>query len=604
MASKKLLDSITHPGKLRKCTITQLSEIAELLRSELIETVTESGGHFAPSLGVVELSIALHYCFNTPHDRLIWDVGHQGYIHKMLTGRRSEMHSIRTKDGLSGYLKRTESEFDAFGAGHAGTSISAAVGIRLGLMRRNLEDYAVSIIGDGALTAGMSYEALNHAGALQLDRLVVVLNDNGMSISSNVGALSRQKSLDRFFSSLGFTYLGPLDGHDLNSLVEAIEKAKNIRGPVLLHLKTKKGKGHKEAEQNPCSFHALKSKASVIAVNQTPSYSQVFGKTLTELAKQDSRIVAVTAAMEDGTGLSEFRRVLPESFYDVGICEQHAVTLAAGLACEGAHPVCAIYSSFLQRGFDQLVHDVCIQNLPVVFALDRSGVVGNDGETHQGVFDLAFLRSIPNLAILSPKDENELRHMLFTALAHNGPIAIRYPRGSGTGARIERDFKTIPIGRAEVAAEGEDALIIALGPLVHSALEIRQQLLDRFDINIAVINARSVKPLDKILLCDAVQRFKKVYTLEDHALMAGFSSAVIELINDQGILPHQPITRFGVRDAFVSHASQDEQRKSQGIDSETVLKHIVCECNMGASSPEPPLIAELGELADEMKQVA
>lgn len=572
-----------HPiAELRQMDAGSLELLAAELREELVEVITAVGGHFAPSLGVVELTLALHYCFETPDDRLVWDVGHQAYIHKMLTGRRELLGTIRTRGGLSGYLKRSESHFDTFGAGHAGTSISAAAGIASEFRRRGNENYVVSVIGDGSLTAGMAFEALNQVGGAQLERFIVVLNDNGMSIAENVGALAQQSELRGFFETLGFSYLGPSDGHCVSSLLEALNHAKTLQGPVVLHVKTVKGKGVERAEADPLAFHALKPacQATVRELLVPPTYSEVFGQTMSELARQDPRVIAVTAAMPGGTGLSRFAKEFPNSFFDVGISEQHAVTFAAGLACEGARPFCAIYSSFLQRGFDQVLHDVCIQNLPVVFALDRSGVVGNDGETHQGVFDIAYLRSIPNLALYSPKDENELQHMLFTALMREGPSAIRYPRGRGVGVAMDDSLKELPIGRGELVAEGDDALLIALGPLVHTALTIRQQLQENFGINVAVLNPRFVKPLDTALFAEELPYYPLVCTIEDHSLMAGFGSAVLELVNDLQIPLQGSLRRFGVNDAFVSHASPAEQQALHRYDPDTIMRHIINECSL------------------------
>ena len=569
-------------AELRQMDAGSLELLAAELREELVEVITAVGGHFAPSLGVVELTLALHYCFETPDDRLVWDVGHQAYIHKMLTGRRELLGTIRTRGGLSGYLKRSESHFDTFGAGHAGTSISAAAGIASEFRRRGNENYVVSVIGDGSLTAGMAFEALNQVGGAQLERFIVVLNDNGMSIAENVGALAQQSELRGFFETLGFSYLGPSDGHCVSSLLEALNHAKTLQGPVVLHVKTVKGKGVERAEADPLAFHALKPpcQATVRELLVPPTYSEVFGQTMSELARQDPRVIAVTAAMPGGTGLSRFAKEFPNSFFDVGISEQHAVTFAAGLACEGARPFCAIYSSFLQRGFDQVLHDVCIQNLPVVFALDRSGVVGNDGETHQGVFDIAYLRSIPNLALYSPKDENELQHMLFTALMREGPSAIRYPRGRGVGVPMDDSLKELPIGRGELVAEGDDALLIALGPLVHTALTIRQQLQENFGINVAVLNPRFVKPLDTALFAEELPYYPLVCTIEDHSLMAGFGSAVLELVNDLQIPLQGSLRRFGVNDAFVSHASPAEQQALHRYDPDTIMRHIINECSL------------------------
>ena len=590
------------PEELRAHSADQLSLLATLLRQELISSVTRSGGHFAPSLGVVELSIALHYCFDTPRDQIVWDVGHQGYVHKMLTGRRDRLSTLRSRNGLSGYLKRTESPFDCFGAGHAGTSISAALGLQCALQRRRMKQYVVAVIGDGALTAGMAYEALNHAGALGLDNFIVVLNDNGMSIGPNVGALSERKTLLGFFSSLGCTYIGPKDGHCFSTLLNVFTTAKELPGPVVVHLKTTKGKGDPEAERDPVTFHAVKTPQLASTKTLSPTYSEVFGQTLCHIATADQRVVAISAAMKDGTGLRAFAEAHPEAFFDVGIAEQHAVTFAAGLACQGLRPVVAIYSSFLQRGFDQVVHDVCIQNLPVVFALDRSGLVGNDGETHQGVFDISYLRTLPNLVIMSPKDEIELQHMLYTALKHPGPSAIRYPRGAAQGLPLDNDHHLLPIGKAQVLADGDDALLIAFGPQVADAQEIRRRLIQEFDIELAVVNARFAKPLDQPLLQSLALRYKTIFTLEDHARAGGFGSAVLEHLSDEGISCR--VVRFGVQDRFVGHATQAQQRAENCCDPESIVQSIAAICPKRTRASKSTLYVEFREGINGIKQVA
>ncbi len=630
--AKKLIDSLKLPEDLRALPVEELKLVVEELRNELIDTVSESGGHFASSLGATEITVALHHLFNTPHDRLVWDVGHQAYIHKMVTGRRERMGSIRTMNGLSGFLKRSESPFDAFGAGHAGTSISAAVGMRHALDKVDPDRYVVAVIGDGSLTSGMAFEALNHAGDLSLKRLIVVLNDNEMSISKNVGALSWlfsramtgetsskarskfkelykrgyvpeliYKAIDRaeeatqgFFSSpamlfeaFGFRYIGPVDGHDLPGLIKALENAKRQDIPVLVHCRTVKGKGYEPAEEDPILWHGVvpfdrqkgEFRAATVPANspapkKLPSYTAVFAETMIEMAKADSRIFGITAAMPSGTGLDKMQKELPEQTVDVGICEQHAVTYAAGLACEGLRPVAAIYSTFLQRAYDQVVHDVCIQKLPVTFAIDRGGVVGNDGETHQGVFDIAYLRTIPNITIMSPKDENELRHMLFTSVNLGAPAAVRYPRGNGIGVPLDPQPKQIPIGKAEVLREGREALIVAFGPLVQNALQAASVLEREHNISTTVINARFAKPLDTELLATELPRYDVVCTLEDHALSGGFGSAVVEFANDAALALRAPIKRFGVGDSFVPHASQGEQHAMYGYDTKSLVAFI------------------------------
>lgn len=628
----RFIEKLNLPEDLKALTPAQLEQVCCELRDELINTVSSSGGHFASSLGATEISVALHYVFNTPHDRLVWDVGHQGYIHKMLTGRRAKMHTIRQAGGVCGFLTRQESEYDCFGAGHAGTSISAALGMCAGLAKTDPTRKVVAIIGDGSITSGMAFEALNHAGSLG-HNLIVVLNDNEMSISPNVGALSwlfsktitsrystkaratfkelYQKgyvpnfvyhTLDRaeeatqgflasptkffsspamLFESFGFRYIGPVDGHNINEVIGSLERAKQQDVPVLLHCYTTKGKGYEPAEEDPVKWHGVTpfvpTEAKFISFptpKKLPSYTQVFAQALSELAQVNPKIVGITAAMASGTGLDKFEAAHPDKFYDVAICEQHAVTFAAGLACEGYRPVCAIYSTFLQRAYDQVVHDVCIQNLPVVFAMDRGGVVGNDGHTHQGVFDISYLRCIPNMVIAAPKDENELRHMLYTGIEHSGPFALRYPRGNAVGVEIDSEFKVLPIGKAEILVEGSDALIIGLGPMVHELADLARALMKESGISITVINARYAKPLDCELLCSELPKYPIICTVEDHAISGGFGSAILELVNDFAIKLQTPIKRFGVSDNFVAHASQSEQHKAQGYDIQAISKFI------------------------------
>jgi 1-deoxy-D-xylulose-5-phosphate synthase len=625
----KLIDQIALPNGLRSLDVSQLKQVASELRNELIDTVAVSGGHFASSLGVTELTVALHHIFDTPHDRLVWDVGHQGYIHKMLSGRRSLMHTLRKNKGISGFLRRCESEYDAFGTGHAGTSISAALGMAVALRDKDPEKYVVAVIGDGAMTSGIAFEALNHAGELGLKRFIVVLNDNEMSISPNVGAISWffskhitsktptkarskfkslykrgyipeivYKAIDRveemtqgvisgpamLFEAFGFRYIGPVDGHNLDDLIKALSNAKNQDVPVLVHARTIKGKGYDPAEANPVKWHGVspfqrdngKSSIALSAAKKRPlTYTAVFSRTLTALARKDKKIVAITAAMQTGTGLDRFQKEFPERFYDVGICEEHAVTFAAGLACEGFKPVCAIYSSFLQRSYDQIVHDVCIQKLPVIFAIDRAGVVGEDGETHQGVFDVAYLRSLPNMTIMSPKDEAELQHMLYTATLLNGPVAVRYPRAYGQGLSLTRKFRKLETGRGELLCQGTDVLFVCLGPLVQYARLVAEQLSQELGMTSSIINARFAKPLDEDLLAQEIPAHKLVCTLEDSILAGGFGSAVIEYVNDHAIRLQNPICRFGVGDAFVPHASQLEQHAMQNYDPESIFKFIM-----------------------------
>lgn len=627
---EKLIDQIKLPEDLRILSEDQLVQVSEELRNELIDTVSRSGGHFASSLGATEITVALHKVFDTPHDRLIWDVGHQAYVHKMVTGRRSQMSGIRTLKGISGFLKRSESPFDAFGAGHAGTSISAAVGMRVALDKTSPENYVAAIIGDGSLTSGMAFEALNHAGDLMLKKFVVVLNDNEMSISKNVGALSwlfsraltgetssrarltikrlhskgyipdlLYKAVDRaeevtqgFFSSpamlfeaFGFRYIGPIDGHDLPTLIQALENAKRQDVPVIVHCHTVKGKGYEPAEEDPILWHGVvpfdrnrgefQSAAAPTPTKKVPSYTGVFADTVTQLAKTDPRILAITAAMPSGTGLDKSSKEVPSQVYDVGICEQHAVTYAAGLACEGLKPIVAIYSTFLQRAYDQIIHDVCIQKLPVTFAIDRGGVVGNDGETHQGVFDISYLRSIPHMTLMSPKDENELRHMLHTAVELGGPAAVRYPRGNGTGCVLDPQLKKLPIGKGEVVREGKDALLICFGPIISNALQAAESLSQSHGIECKVINARFAKPLDEELLAKELPNFDVICTIEDHSVMGGFGTAVLEFANDRSVNVHCDIKRFGVGDSFVPHGTQSEQHKLHGYDSQSIAAYVL-----------------------------
>lgn len=567
--------SVEMPAELRSRGVERLRELCDEIRVALADTIPKIGGHFASPLGVVELTVALHRAFSTPEDRIVWDVGHQGYVHKMLTGRAGAIDTIRQSSGISGFLKRGESEFDAFGAGHAGTSISAALGMFLG---SRLRRYCVAVIGDGSITAGMAFEALNHAGGIHLQApgrlagFIVVLNDNGMSISENVGALHTQslsgRGIGEFFTALGFEYAGPVDGHDLAALEAAFRAAKLATAPVLIHVKTKKGAGHRDAERDPVAWHGIAPPAKVAAA--VPTYTAVFGRAIAELASTDPRIVAITAAMPTGTGLDRFAAAFPERYFDVGICEQHAVTLAAGMACEGVRPVVALYSTFLQRGFDQVVHDVCIQNLPVVFAIDRGGFVGNDGETHQGMFDLSFLRALPNMVVMSPRDESELPAMLVTALGHDGPCAIRYPRGTGIGRELS--YEPLPIGVASKVRTGSDALLIGFGPIVQVALKVAERAARELGMEVAVIDARFAKPLDRALFCEELPNYPLVCTLEEHALQGGFGAAVLELIHDERLPVAGPVVRLGGGDEFLPHGSQEEQRRWSGIDESAIFR--------------------------------
>ena len=614
----RLLDHIEYPGDVRKLTVEELPQLAREIREEVISVVSEVGGHFASTLGAVELTLALHYVFDTPEDRIVWDTGHQAYAHKLICGRRSRLGTIRQLGGLSGFLSRDESEYDVFGAGHAGTSISAALGIVEANSLEGGKRKVVAVISDGGLSAGLTYEGLNSAGHLDKD-LIVVLNDNEHFIDPRVGAvssfLSKQfttdlavrwqkhlstllKSLPRgenlkhvarkfrdsflglvtpgfLFESLGFQYVGPIDGHNVSEMIVTLENIKKVEGPTLVHVMTKKGKGYLPAENDPIKFHAvapfhvLTGKAKK-EKGPIPTYTEIFGQSLVRLAKDNPKIVGITAAMGSGTGIDKLQRELPERTYDVGIAEQHAVTFAGGMATEGYVPVVAIYSTFLQRGYDEILHDVCVQNLHVVFALDRAGLVGADGPTHHGVFDFAYMRSIPNLVIMAPKDENELQHMLKTAVEHSGPISLRYPRGDGWGVALDGVLKGLPIGRAELLRDGSDVVIGAIGQTVLPALKAAQELAP-LGINAAVVNARFVKPLDRELFGELLQRAPRLITVEDHVIAGGFGSAVIEFLADQGITGVE-IKRLGVPDRFVPHGTQDELRKLCGFDKDAIAQ--------------------------------
>jgi len=607
-----LLRSIESPADLRALPEAQLKDVAEELRQFLVQTVSTRGGHFAAGLGTVELTIALHYIYNTPEDRLVWDVGHQAYPHKVLTGRRELLHTIKQHDGLAPFPHRAESPYDTFGVGHSSTSVSAALGMALAAAHKGESRRAVAIIGDGALSAGMAFEALNHAGSLPAD-LLVVLNDNDMSISENVGALSNYLARllsGRFYSHLreggkrvlrkmphihefarrseehvkgmwlpgtlfeemGFNYIGPIDGHDLKSLVRTLRNLRDLRGPQLLHVVTQKGKGYAPAEADPITWHGpgpfdpltgqfLKDKSS------GPSYSQVFGDWLCDMAALDPRVVAITPAMREGSGLVEFSKRFPTRYFDVAIAEQHAVTFAAGLACEGLKPVVAIYSTFLQRGYDQLIHDVALQNLPVVFALDRAGVVGGDGATHNGSYDYSFLRCIPNLVVMAPADENECRQMLFTAVRLEGPAAVRYPRGQGPGVAIEAALQAVPLGRAQLRRQGKSGLLLlSFGTMLASALQAGQ-LLDA-----TVVNMRFIKPLDQALLLELVPRHAALVTLEENVVAGGAGSAVAEALDAAGLSGAR--LHIGLPDRIIEHGSREQCLQDAGLDGASVMAAI------------------------------
>lgn len=614
-----VLERINLPEDLKRLQVEELEAFAAELRELIVKTVARTGGHLAPNLGVVELTIALHRVFEAPRDKIIWDVGHQCYAHKIITGRRDRFHTLRQFGGLSGFPSREESVYDVFGTGHASTSLSVALGLAKA-RDLNQDNYTVvAVIGDGALTGGMALEALNHAGHLKAN-LIVVLNDNEMSISRNVGALSGYltrlrtdpkyhrsreefesliqkvpaigpkmlRVLDRlkdsvkylvvpgmFFEELGYTYLGPVDGHNIPSLVDTLEKARTLKGPVLVHVVTRKGKGYLPAEQDPDLFHGVGPfdvQTGELHRSDRVSYTEVFGQTLVRLAEKDPRVIAITAAMPTGTGLRPFARRFPLRFFDVGIAEQHAVTLAAGLAVSGYRPVVAIYSTFLQRAYDQIIHDVCLHRLPVVFALDRAGIVGEDGVTHQGIFDLAYLRSIPNMAVMAPRDENELQHMLRTALAYGGPCAVRYPRGSGTGCALDSEPQLLPFGQGVVLRDGGDVSIFAVGNMVEPALEAAEQLGEK-GIDTAVINVRFVKPLDTGLLLRFARQTRRVVTVEEGILVGGFGSAVAELLMDHGMADVELI-RLGINDTFVEHGAPAILRDKYGLTAAGIVKAV------------------------------
>ena len=618
-SSRQLLKTIESPKDIRGFSIQELEQLAGELRSFIINTVSETGGHLGPSLGVVELTLALHYVFNTPEDRLVWDVGHQAYAHKLITGRRDAFHTLRQYQGISGFPKISESEYDTFETGHSSTSISAALGMSIAKALTSAPGKAIAIIGDGSMTAGMAFEALNQAGHLD-EKLIVILNDNEMSISPNVGALSSflsrkltgrtmrrlkdhlierlgqlsnvgeniltvlKKSEESFksfftpgmlFEALKFDYIGPIHGHDFEDLIDTFETVRDtIQGPALIHVLTTKGKGYTPAEENPGTFHGLgpfnvETGLKIPGAKQT-TYTQVFGNTISKIAETDKRIVAVSAAMVEGTGLSGFAEKFPDRFFDVGIAEQHAVTFAAGMAKEGMHPVVAVYSTFFQRSYDQIIHDVCIPNLPVTLAIDRAGVVGADGPTHHGVFDLSFLRIIPNMTLMAPKDENELQHMLYTALNIDGPTAVRYPRGTGENIELDEEFQILPVGRGELLREGDDILLLPIGNRVHPALRAAAGL-EKLGIQAAVINPRFIKPLDKDLICDWAAKTGRVITVEDNVRQGGFGSSVLELLSRCG-LSGVNTSLLAHPDRFIEQGPQKTLWRNSSINSVSITE--------------------------------
>jgi 1-deoxy-D-xylulose-5-phosphate synthase len=617
-----LLDRIHTPAQLRLIPEHQLPQLAHELRSFLLYSVGQSGGHFGAGLGVIELTLALHYVFNTPEDRLVWDVGHQAYPHKILTGRREQMTTIRQKEGLAAFPRREESPYDTFGVGHSSTSISAALGMAIAAKMQGLARKAIAVIGDGALTAGMAFEALNHAGHLKSD-LLVVLNDNDMSISQNVGGLSNylarilssrtynsvrdsskkvlqsapnlmelarkteehvkgMVSNGTLFEELGFNYIGPIDGHDLPLLLETLENMKELGGPQFLHVVTKKGKGFAPAESDPIGYHAInkiepKPKVIVAAAKPAkPRYSNVFGQWLCDMAEQDNRLMGITPAMCEGSDMIAFSERFPERYFDVAIAEQHAVTLAAGLACEGAKPVVAIYSTFLQRAYDQLIHDVAIQKLDVLFAVDRAGLVGEDGPTHAGSFDLSYLRCIPNMVIMAPADENETRQMLYTGYVHPGPAAVRYPRGTGPGVAIDVPMTALPIGKGRVLKEGKQIAILAFGSMVHPALEAAEAL------HATVVDMRFVKPLDEALILEMAARHDLLVTVEENSVKGGAGSGVSEYLAACGVV--MPVLHLGLPDLFIEHGKPTELLADAGLDARGILEAIRTRLNTDRSN--------------------
>jgi 1-deoxy-D-xylulose-5-phosphate synthase len=606
-----MLDQINSPQALRALDREQLPEACDDLRQYLLETGAETGGHFAAGLGTVELTIALHYALDTPNDRLIWDVGHQAYGHKVITGRRDEIKTIRKKDGLAPFPRREESEYDAFGVGHSSTSVGAALGMAIATKQLGLTRRSVAIIGDGALTAGMAYEALNHAGDVNAD-VLVVLNDNDMSISPNVGGLSKYLTRllsSRFYSSvresgkkvlsktpvmkkfarkaeehtkgmwlpstlfeeMGFAYYGPVDGHDVVELTKILDNIKDRQGPIFLHVVTKKGKGYEPAEEDPCGYHAV----PVFDLNQglipvkkvtTPTYTQVFSQWLCDMAAEDERLVGITPAMREGSGLVDFSRQYKDRYYDVAIAEQHAVTLAAGMACEGLKPVVAIYSSFLQRAYDQLIHDVAIQNLPVIFAIDRAGLVGADGATHSGNYDYSYLRCIPNMIVMAPTNEDECRQMLYTAFLQDSPTAVRYPRGQGVGLLPKKEMKAIEIGKAQQLQQGSRIAILLFGSLLQSSEIVANNL------KATLVNMRFVKPLDETMLLEIAQSHDIIVTIEDNAVSGGAGSSVNECLLSHAIVVS--ILNLGIPDRYIEHATREQQLASIGLDSKGILQSI------------------------------
>ena len=627
-----LLDQVNGPADLKRLRPREQHALCAEIRQLLIETVTQNGGHLASNLGVVELAVALHSVFDSPRDKIVWDVGHQAYVHKLLTGRREQFATIRKDGGLSGFPSREESAHDSFGTGHASTSVSAALGMAVARDLRGESHHVVAVIGDGALTGGLAYEGLNNAGHVPR-RFIVILNDNEMSISRNVGAVAHHLSLlrtdpwynqakvatERFllrspnrrlflellkrfknalkrllmprissgrmlWEDLGFIYVGPVDGHDLGALKETLERAKTLTRPVFIHVCTRKGKGYDPAEMDSVRFHGVPPNGT--AKRQAPTYTAVFGSTLTRVASLDPRVVAITAAMPDGTGLVPFSQQFPGRFFDVGIAEAHAVTFAAGLATQGFRPVVGIYSTFLQRAYDQIVHDICAQNLPVIFALDRAGIVGEDGRTHHGVFDLSYLRHVPGLVVMSPADENELQHMLWTAVQWQGPVAIRYPRDTGYGVPMDQELKVLPCGKAIVLREGMDGAILSLGRMVAPSLEAASRMEREHGLRVGVVNLRFAKPLDEDLIAELARTVPLILTVEENALAGGVGSAVAESVHRLGVTP-QRLCCLGIPDRFIDHGTTSGLLHGLGLTSAGIASRFVEEWRALLATSEP-----------------
>lgn len=614
-----MLGTLVLPDQIKNMSLKEVAKLADEIRQLLIETVSHTGGHLAPNLGVVELTLAIHRVFDTPKDKIIFDVGHQSYVHKIITGRADRFHTLRTKDGISGFPKINESEHDSFGTGHSSTSISAALGMALARDMNGEDHQVLAVIGDGSMTGGQAFEALNHAGNTDA-HMIVILNDNEMSIDKNVGALSEYLSKMRvassynkikqdaetflkqipavgdkafktvkkmkdglsyllvppgmLFEELGFHYYGPIDGHNIELLTEMLTKAKHREGPVLVHVLTKKGKGYRPAEEHADLFHGVGpfcvETGKVNKKPSPPSYTSVFGDTLIALSEKDPDVLGITAAMPEGTGLKKFGQRFPKRFFDVGIAEQHAVTLAAGLAAAGKKPVVALYSTFAQRAYDQILHDVCLQDLPVIFAIDRAGLVGEDGPTHHGVFDFSYLRLIPNIVVMAPKDENELKHMLASAVSYPHPVALRYPRGSGIGAMMDEHLQILPMGKGEVVREGKDAAFLAIGSMVHNC-ELAAEMLAKQGIHAGVVNLRFAKPLDKELILKTAREYRYLITAEENALHGGVGSAIIELLNEAGLY-NVKVLRLGIPDHFIEHGSRTLLLRDLALDEEGIAR--------------------------------